>query len=421
MRNLGFSRRELLIGLAALGATPIKGVAGAAQSVRPQSNESVEYGQDTLPAGIRSRRVDNNNGITMHILEAGFEVPGRRFVVLLHGFPELAYTWRHQLLPLAAAGFHVIAPDLRGYGRTSISPVRYDDDLLPYTILNRVSDILGLTRALGFQKVAAVVGHDWGAPTAAWCALARPDVFQSVVLMSTPFDSPDSLPLDTAHSRQAPNAEADIQKDLAALPHPRKHYWWYSATAGANDNMWHARQGVHDLLRAMYYFKSADWKGNMPIVLRSWTASELAKMPAYYIMDLDKGIAETMAAEMPSAEQIAACQWMTEDDLRVYSTEYIRTGFQGGLNSYRILTDARYDAGLSSFSGRTIDVPCCFIGGVCDWGVRQSPGAFEGMQHGACTRLLGVHLVEGAGHSIPEEQPGQTSKLLVDFLRRAKL
>src|ERR1022692_2656385 len=110
MRNLGFSRRELLIGLAALGATPIKGVAGAAQSVRPQSNESVEYGQDTLPAGIRSRRVDNNNGITMHILEAGFEVPGRRFVVLLHGFPELAYTWRHQLLPLAAAGFSVIGP-----------------------------------------------------------------------------------------------------------------------------------------------------------------------------------------------------------------------------------------------------------------------------------------------------------------------
>jgi len=110
---------------------------------------------------------------------------------------------------------------------------------------------------------------------------------------------------------------------------------------------------------------------------------------------------------------------MTEDDLRVYSTEYIRTGFQGGLNSYRILTDARYDAGLNSFSGRTIDVPSCFIGGASDWGVRQSPGAFEGMQHGPCTRLLGVHPVDGAGHSSPKEQPEQINKLLVDFLRRA--
>jgi len=105
------------------------------------------------------------------------------------------------LLPLAGPGFHVIAPDLRGYGRTATTPVQYDDDLLPYTLLNRVSDILGLTRALGFHKVASVVGHDWGAPAAAWCALVRPDVFQSVVLMSTPFDGPEVLPLGAANSQ----------------------------------------------------------------------------------------------------------------------------------------------------------------------------------------------------------------------------
>jgi pimeloyl-ACP methyl ester carboxylesterase len=205
---------------------------------------------------------------------------------------------------------------------------------------------------------------------------------------------------------------------LAALPRPRKHYWWYSATRGANENMWHAQQGVHDLLRAMYYFKSADWKGNQPFALKSWAASELAKLPAYYIMDLDKGIAETMATEMPSEAQIAGCHWMTEDDLRVYSAEYIRTGFQGGLNSYRVLTDPNYDGELNSFSGRTIDIASCFIGGARDWGVRQSPGAFESMQQGACTRLLGIHLVDGAGHSIPEEQPEQVNKLLLEFLHR---
>lgn len=390
-------------------------VGAAASAVR---NTEVEYGRNTLGAGIRSRYVDNNNGVTMHVLEAGYEVPGRRCVLLLHGFPELAYTWRNQFLPLAAAGFHVIAPDLRGYGRSTSAPVQFDDDLLPYAWLNRVSDVLGLVRALGFERVAAVVGHDWGGPTAAWCALVRPDIFQSVVLMSTPFDGPSTLPLNSANIRKTPVADTDIEEALAALPHPRQHYWWYSATRGANENMWHAPQGVHDLLRAMYYYKSADWPGNKPFPLKAWTASELAKIPTYYIMDRNQGIAETMAAHMPPDTQIAACRWLTENDLQVYSTEYIRTGFQGGLNAYRILVDTRFDAELNSFSGRTIDVPAMFIGGARDWGVYQLPGAFEGMQRGVYKRLLGVHLIQGAGHWMAEEQSRQVNQLLIDFLHR---
>ena len=412
------NRRRLLTGLAVLGAASIRGLAAPGSEDRLSRNENVEYGKDSLPRGVRSRRIDNNNGMTMHVLEAGFEAPGRRCVLLLHGFPELAYSWRKQLLPLAAAGYHVIAPDLRGYGRSTATPVQFDDDLLPYSWLNRVSDVLGLVRALGFERVAAVVGHDWGGPTAAWCALVRPDVFQSVVLMSTPFNGLDTLPLNSANLHRTPVAHGDIQQALAALPRPRQHYWWYSATRGANDNMWRPRQGVHDLLRAMYYYKSADWPGNRPFALTSWTASELAKMPTYYIMDLGQGIAETMAAEMPSPAQIAACRWLTEQDLQVQSAEYTRTGFQGGLNAYRILTDPRFDAELNSFSGRTIDVPALFIGGANDWGVRQLPGAFERMQHGACTRLLGVHLVDGAGHWMAEEQPQRVNRLLIDFLQR---
>jgi pimeloyl-ACP methyl ester carboxylesterase len=398
------TRRDFLSALTALSALPIRGMATPAAANRPR-NLNVLYGQDTLPAGIRSRIIDNNNGVKMHVLEAGFGDPQRPCLVLLHGFPELAYTWRNQLLPLAAAGYHVMAPELRGYGRSVSTPVKFDDDLLPYALLNRVADVLGFVRALGYKKVAAVIGHDWGGPTAAWCALLRPDVFRSVVLMSTPFGK----------TRQP---AVDIERDLAELRRPRKHYQWYSATAAANEDMWHAPQGVHDLLRAMYYFKSADWKGNKPFRLKSWRALDLAKMPAYYIMDLDKGIAETMGTEMPSEAQISACHWMSEKDLQVYSSEYIRTGFQGGLNSYRIFGTP---GDRNSYSDRTIDIPSCFIGGANDWGVYQSPGAFEAMQHGACTKLLGVHLVNGAGHSLAEEQPQQINQLLLEFLHQAKV
>jgi pimeloyl-ACP methyl ester carboxylesterase len=341
-------------------------------------------------------------------------------VVLLHGFPELAYSWRNQLLPIAAAGFHAIAPDLRGYGRSAAVPVKFDDDLLPYCLLNRVSDVLGLVRALGYERAACVVGHDWGAPTAAWCALVRPDVFRSVVLMSTPFDGPPEFPLGSADHPAKRTSEVDMDRELAALARPRKHYWSYLATRAANEDLWHPPQGVHDLLRAWFYFKSADWKGNDPFPLKSWSAAELAKMPEYYVMDLDKTVAETMAAKMPSKTEIAGCTWMTEADLEVYSAEFARTGFQGGLNSYRVLKDSRYGAGLNGFSNRTIDVPACYIAGAREWGVYQSPGAFEGMQHGACTRLLGVHLVEGAGHSVAEEQSDRTNRLILEFLRKVQ-
>src|SRR5947209_13560564 len=372
-----------------------------------------------LPPGIRSRFVEDVNGLRMHVLEAGFETRDRPCVLLLHGFPELAYSWRKVMTALADAGYHVIAPDQRGYGRTTGWDANYDGDLAPFRLTNLVRDALGLVSAFGYRSVDAVVGHDFGSGVAAWCALLRPDVFRSVVLMSAPFAGPPPLPFNTAYEPAKPKAEDPVHRELAALPRPRKHYQWYYSTRAANADMHRAPQGVHDFLRAYYHHKSADWKANAPTPLQAWTASELAKLPTYYVMDLDKGMAETVAAEMPSRAEIAANRWLPDEELAFYSGEYARTGFQGGLQWYRCGTSGAFTAELETFSGRTIDVPSCFIAGQQDWGTYQRPGALEAMQKKACTNMLGVHLLDGAGHWVQQEQPEAVSRLLLEFLRKA--
>jgi pimeloyl-ACP methyl ester carboxylesterase len=383
------------------------------------TNRDVVYGDTTLPVGIRSRFVNNSNGITVHLLEAGFTGERRPCVLLLHGFPELAYSWRKVMLPLARAGFHVLAPDQRGYGRSGGVDVTFDDDLRPFSLLNYVRDALGLVFALGQRSVAAVVGHDYGSPVAAWCALVRPDVFRSVVLMSAPFQGPPPLPFNTADqtTEDAAASGPSVLDELEALSPPRKHYQWYYSTRPANKDMWHCPQGVHDFLRAYYHMKSADWEHNTPFPLASWSAGELAKLPRYYVMDLEQTMAETVAPEMPSGSEIAACGWLPDEELCVYSAEYTRNGFQGGLQSYRVGTDLTCTTELRLFAGRTIDVPACFIAGASDWGVYQRPGSLEAMQATACRQFRGAHLVQGAGHWVQQEQPETVTALLIRFLK----
>ena len=370
----------------------------------------------TLSSGIRSRFVREVNGLRVHVLEAGFEAADRPLVLLLHGFPEIAFSWRKVMQPLAEAGFHVVAPDQRGYGRTTGWDADYDGDLAPFRLLNAVRDTLGLVASLGYRSVAAVVGHDFGASVAAWCAVVRPDVFRSVALMSAPFAGPPELPFDTDKHPPQPATAPSIHEALTALPRPRKHYQWYYSTRPANAEMWHCPQGVHAFLRAYFHHKSADWQGNRPFPLKSWSAGELAKMPTYYIMDLDRDMAATVAEEMPSAAEIAACRWLPDSELAVYSAEYERNGFQGGLNWYRARTGGLYESELQLFSGRPIDVPSLFVSGKSDWGVYQRPGSFERMQTSACTRMQGCHLIDGAGHWVQQEQPEIVSRLLIDFL-----
>ncbi len=370
-------------------------------------NRDSAYGRVPLPAGIRSRMAANGNGLDMHYLEAGFEEPGRPCALLLHGFPELAYSWRRVMPALAAAGFHVVAPDQRGYGRTTGWDPDYDADLSSYRLFNLVRDIMGLLDALGRKEVALLAGHDYGASVAAWAALIRPDIFRRLALMSAPFPGPPDI------SPQPPPAQS-IHADLAALDRPRKHYHRYYSTRQANADMQDCREGVHDFLRAYFHHKSADWAENRPFRLADWRAEELARMPTYYIMDLDRTMAETVAAEMPGAQEIAACRWLPDAELAVYAQEYGRTGFQGGLNWYRCRTSGRFDREHELFSGRHIEVPACFISGAADWGMYQAPGALEAMEAGAAA-WAGTWLVEGAGHWVQQERADAVSARLADF------
>lgn len=380
------------------------------------------YGEGTLPKGVRSRMLHGVNGLDVHILEAGYESPGRPLALLLHGFPDLAYGWRHLLPLLADAGYHVVAPDQRGFGRTTGWVSSYDAPLGPFSLLNMTCDALGLVSALGYRRTAMLVGHDFGSPVAAYCSLARPDVFPSVVLMSAPFPGPPAFPFNTADSEALsvqPNTENQkLAAALAALDPPREHYQQYLSTRGANDDMWHSPQGLHAFLRAFFHVKSADWPANKPHPLKARTAVELAHMPTYYVMDLGKTMPETVAPFQPSAAEVQACKWLTEPELGVYTEEYGRTGFQGALQAYRVYSDPDLNAELRLFSGKTIDVPSLFIGGTSDWGTFAAPGALDLMRTKAATRMGGIELIDGAGHWIQQEQPVRLSTLLLAFMKQ---
>jgi pimeloyl-ACP methyl ester carboxylesterase len=223
---LDLSRRDFVTtASAAAGGLALAQGSARAATVHADTANLPPYGNGTLPPGIRSRRIADINGLTVHILEAGYESPGRPAVLLLHGFPELAYSWRKVMLPLAAAEYHVIAPDQRGYGRTTGWDDSYDPD--PFRILNMVRDAMGLVFALGYREVAGVVGHDAGSPVAAWSALIRPDVFRSVTMMSSPFAGVPSLPFNTANGAPPPRpaqTDDELDAELAKLSPPRKYY-----------------------------------------------------------------------------------------------------------------------------------------------------------------------------------------------------
>lgn len=356
-----------------------------------------------LPDGIRTRMVQTESGLNQHVLEAGD--PAHPKLLLLHGFPELAFSWRKVMVPLAKAGFHVVAPDQRGYGRTTGWDGSYDGDLSAFSVPCLVRDAVALVRALGVKDVFSVVGHDFGSPVAGWAALLRPDIFRRVACLSAPFGGPPGLQ----------QSEDPVHAGLLALDPPRKHYQWYYSTREAEADMLGAPQGFHAFLRAYFHVKSADWALNQPYRLAGWTADQLALLPDYYVMQAAENMAETVAPHDPHD----ASDWMPEADMAVFAAEFARTGLQAALNWYRCSTSSRCRRDLSVFHGRQIEVPATFIAGAQDWGWAQVPGALERMEAGACADYRGTHLIEGAGHWVQQEQPDQTVRQLLAFLAAA--
>lgn len=364
-----------------------------------------------LDSRVRARHADNGNGLCMHWLEAGDPSPETPLIILLHGFPELAFSWRHQLLALAQAGFHVVAPDQRGYGRTTGWSTDPGSDLRAFRMDNLVLDIVGLVHVLGKTSVHAVVGHDFGSQVAAWCALIRPDVFRSLAMMATPFTgSPGDAGKPDPRVRQLSEALAG----LSTLERPRKHYQQYYSGPDADAEMHGARQGLREFLRGYYHLKSAEGADECPKPLPDLSASSLARLPTYYVMDAGLGMADTVAQSI-SQREVGLSRWLSEESLSVYGEEFGRTGFQGGLLWYRAATSHAAQQGLQAYAGLTVDVPSCFIAGELDWGVHMLPGALAAMEFDACTRWVSTRFIADAGHWVQQEQPEVVNAALVDF------
>ncbi|MCJ1356829.1 MAG: hypothetical protein MMC33_006825 [Icmadophila ericetorum] len=381
-----------------------------------------------LPEGISSRQLQPSpSELSFHILEAGSK--GQPLILLVHGFPELAYSWRRVMPLLAKAGYYTVAVDQRGYGRTTGWDTRSFEevDLNNFSVTNLIRDMVVLVHALGYRRVDCLVGHDFGSVTASLCALTRPDFFKKVVLMSHPFKGSPKLPFDAPSPSPLATTipKPDIHHDLAHLPTPRKHYKWYYSTSPAATELLHPQSSLHTFLRGYFHLKSADWTSNNPHPLVSWTAPELAKVPTYYIMPLHKGmretVAEAMSVEDPSVVAKRSARWFPDGELDVYVREFGRTGFQGGLNWYRVQTalNPSRTRDLDVFAGKMIEVPCLFISGKQDWGTYQEPGVVEGMGK-VCSDFRGVKIIDGAGHWVQQERPEEVVREILGFMIEQK-
>ncbi|KAK7044857.1 bifunctional epoxide hydrolase 2 [Favolaschia claudopus] len=375
-----------------------------------------------LSPGIQSRIVTIND-LEMHILKASppnSSATSAPLIVLLHGFPELAYSWRKVLVPLSEAGYHVVAPDQRGYGRTkSIHaeyPIKFEDDLTPFRMTNLVKDVVALVYTLGYQSAAAVVGHDFGASVAAFCALIRPDVFRSVVLMSSPFPGPPKLPANHASGTQVKQIEAAFAK----LDPPRKHYTLYYSTPEANRDMMNAPDGLRAFLRDYYHAKSGDSEHNAPHSLKAPEAAVMAELPHYYVMRLDETMPQSVRGSRPLKQIVEGNLWLTEEELDVYVAEYTRTGFQGGLNMYRMATNPALSSDRELFYGMKIVVPAMFVAGKKDWGTYQLPGVVDVMREQACENMKDFVLIDRVGHWVQQEQSGEVVKQILRFLGKSQ-
>jgi len=319
-----------------------------------------------------TRRLIKTNGINLNIMEQG-EGP---LVIMCHGFPELAYSWRHQVTALADAGYHAVAPDQRGYGRSDI-PDAIDD----YHMLNLVGDMVGLVDALGEEK-AVIAGHDFGAMVAIHCALLRPDIFHAVILMSVPF-----FPRDWEST-----CPTDRMKMMAG---DNEFYILYFQEPGKAEKDLDAN--VRETVIKSFYSLSAD-----------------APPEKRWRFLFNKGENFTDTVYMPDSLP----GWVTEEDVDFFTREFERTGYGPGVNWYRNF-DRSWE--LTPFlSGAKIRQPSMFIAGAEDSVVAMMGPAIEN-QEASMIDLRKKILVPDAGHWVQQEKPGEVNKLMIEFLKEIRL
>ena len=309
-----------------------------------------------------SSRTISANGIELFVLEQG-QGP---LVVLCHGWPELSYSWRHQIPAIAAAGFHVVAPDMRGFGRSS-APA----DIGAYSIFDTVGDMVALVTALG-EKQAVIVGHDWGAPVAWYAAMFRPDMFTKVAALSVPppFRS-RSRPLQSLRDGGITN-----------------FYWQYFQTPGVAE---------------------AEFERDVALTMRLVLGRGASDPAALYVAE-GKGFLDNInpVEKLPD--------WLRESDIAYFAEAYRKSGFRGGLNWYRNL-DRNWDL-TAPWQGAQIHQPSLFVAGSKDaviTGVIGAKGVTE--MERVLPNLRQKLIIEGAGHWIQQERPDEVNAALIAFLK----
>jgi len=312
--------------------------------------------------GAREQLVEVPDG-RIHMVELG-EGP---LVVLIHGFPEGWWSWRHQLPALAGEGFRAVAIDVRGYGGSSHPP-----DIEAYRMLAHVADTVAVVHALG-SDTAVLVGHDWGSPIATSCALTRPDLFTAVGLLGVPY---------------TPRGDVLPTKQLADAGGDEEFYVSYFQQPGRAEAEIHA--DIHSWLRGFYVALNGE-----PPTPRWFTVP-----PGGTIRD-----------RLPT--DAALPDWMTKAEFDTYAAEFERNGFTGPLNRYRNLDRDWED--LAAFDGATITQPAIYIAGELDastvWladAIAQQPAWLPG--------LTGTHLLHGCGHWVQQERPDQVNDLILNWL-----
>jgi pimeloyl-ACP methyl ester carboxylesterase len=319
----------------------------------------------TTMSAITHRTLDTN-GIRMHVAEQGTGP----IALLCHGFPETWYSWRHQLQALADAGFHAVAPDMRGYGQTDAP-----HDVASYTLLHLVGDMVGLLDALGADS-AVIAGHDWGAPVAWHSALLRPDRFRAVIGLSVPFRPRGSVKPSTVMP----------QTDEAIF------YQLYFQLPGAAEA--ELQRDVNATMRRLAYSGS----GDAPL------RSGLGMVPR------DGGFLDH------TVDPASLPEWISAADIAVYAAEFSRTGFRGGLNWYRNI-DRNWEL-LAPYAGAVVTVPALYIAGDRDLVVN-----FRGMDQlipnlsKFVPRLTRTIMLPGCGHWTQQERPAAVNAAMLEFLK----